>query len=76
MGTSEGSKRAAATNKKKYGKDYYSKIAGLSTRGWREKGSKPRGFSVLSPEKRREMALKAAAASKEARLKRKNDGAS
>lgn len=45
-GTKEGGLKAAATNKAKYGEDYYKKIGPKSVKGWEANGRKPRGFSV------------------------------
>jgi hypothetical protein len=45
MGTPEGGKRTAITNKAKYGENYYREIALLSQAAWAENGRKPRGFA-------------------------------
>lgn len=62
-GTPEGGKSAAETNKRKYGKDFYKKIARLSHESYMDKPKaerKPRGFAVLNPEQRREVSSKGA----------------
>ena len=53
-GTTEGGKKASATNKEKYGENYYQKIALKSQEKWIKNGRKPRGFS-----KDRELAVSA-----------------
>jgi hypothetical protein len=45
-GTYEGGKAAARTNKRKYGDDYYRKIALKAQEAWDENGRKPRGFAA------------------------------
>lgn len=45
-GTTEGGKKASATNKERYGRDYYQKIALKSQEKWIKNGRKPRGFAV------------------------------
>jgi len=72
MGTPETGKKAAETNKKKYGADYYRRIAPLSQAAWRENGCKRRGFSALTPERRREIAQQG----RQKQLKDKENGAS
>lgn len=50
-GSVEGGKLAAITSKAKYGENFYREIALKSQEAWRNNGRKPRGFSVMSPEK-------------------------
>jgi uncharacterized protein len=45
-GTIEGGKATAASNKAKYGDDFYKRIGKLSQKAWAANGRKPRGFSV------------------------------
>lgn len=73
MGRSDAGRKAAATNKRKYGDDHYKRAGALATEAWKENGRKPRGFSTLSPERRREISLKGAHTPKK---KRKTNGAS
>lgn len=48
-GTEEGGKKAAETNKQRYGADWYAKIGEM---GGKTLPSTPRGFAAMSPEKR------------------------
>ena len=52
-GSKIGGQRAAATNKEKYGEDFYRKIASI---GGRARG--PKGFAKMDPEKRAEAGRK------------------
>lgn len=45
-GNKAGGKKAAATNRAKYGEDFYSRIGGMNVKSWIANGRKPRGFSV------------------------------
>lgn len=45
-GTKAGGIHAAATNKTKYGEDYYVKRAREAQKSWEANGRRPRGFSV------------------------------
>lgn len=54
MQTLEGAKKTAATNKRKYGKDYYAKIG---AQGGKKKNSN-KGFGSATPEQRRELGRK------------------
>ena len=45
-GTSQGAKRAAQTNKERYGEDYYQRIGKLSNASWERNGRKPKGFAA------------------------------
>lgn len=47
-GTIEGGKKASATNKEKYGEDFYAKIALKAQDKWVANGRKPRGFAVTA----------------------------
>lgn len=57
MNTERG-KKVVETNKRKYGEDYYARIALESQKAWDKNGRKPRGFASMSPERRREVARK------------------
>lgn len=57
-GTVSGGKATAATNKRKYGKDFYRGIALLAQESWDANGRKPRGFATMSPEQRRLAGIK------------------
>lgn len=57
-GTTQGGKAAAQTNKERYGKDFYAKIGAKSNESWEKNGRKPRGFSAMTPERRRELGKK------------------
>lgn len=54
-GTVEGGKAAGATNKSKYGADYYSKIGQMGAKAYRKRQkegiAKPRGFAAMDKEK-------------------------
>lgn len=39
--------KAAATNKAKYGQDFYKNIGGLNLESWIANGRKPRGFAAV-----------------------------
>ena len=45
-GTAAGAAKAAETNKKRHGKDFYKKIGALSNAAWEKNGRKPRGFAA------------------------------
>jgi len=47
-GTITGGKKAAQTNKEKYGKEFYANIALKAQESWEKNGRKPRGFAVAS----------------------------
>lgn len=69
---SEAQKKAAETMRKRYGKDYHSKIAVKATAKWEENGRKPRGFAAMKlkdPERLKELSVKANKASLEKRKK-------
>lgn len=55
-GTRFGGKKCAETNKKKYGKDFYRNIGRKG--GISPKRQGPRGFALMTPEKRREAGAK------------------
>ena len=44
-GSKTGGKRAAQTNKERYGEDFYQRIGKLSNASWEKNGCKPRGFA-------------------------------
>lgn len=46
MQTREGGLKAAATNKAKYGPNFYRDIAFKAQESWRNNGKKPRGFAA------------------------------
>jgi len=55
-GNKEGARKAALTNIKKYGKDFYKEIG---SRSWDDPTrSRKTGFALLSPEKRAELGRK------------------
>lgn len=45
-GSTKGGKRAAQTNKERYGEDFYQRIGKLSVVSWEKNGRKPRGFAA------------------------------
>lgn len=45
-GTKIGGYKASLTNKKKYGDDFYAKIALKAQEAWAANGRKPRGFAA------------------------------
>lgn len=51
--TSEGNKKGSET-KLKNDPDYFRKIGALGHESWKANGRKPRGFSTVTPEQRRE----------------------
>lgn len=53
-GTVTGGQRAAATNKKLYGEDFFRSIGSLGGR----KSGIPKGFALMDPEKRKEAGRK------------------
>lgn len=63
----DGGRKAAETNKQKYGDDFYSKISRKSQKAWVENGRKPRGFSAMTPEARRAAGVKGGSATKKQR---------
>lgn len=67
MGTVQGGKKAAETNKRKFGEDFYRDIAQDSQKAWIENGRKPRGLAAMSPEKRQEISLRGVERKKEKR---------
>lgn len=55
-GTSEGAKKAALTNKQKYGENIYAEIGALS---WKDPNrSRKTGFALMTEEQRREAGKK------------------
>lgn len=65
-GTKAGGKKAAETNKKRYGKDYYSK---LGHRGGTAEHYYPRGFEAMDREKHLEASAKGGRNSKRGKAK-------
>ena len=63
-GTKAGGLKAAATNKAKYGDDFYKNIGGNHVDTWIENGRKPRGFSTMTKEQIAEAGRKGGAVSK------------
>lgn len=63
-GTKIGGKHAAATNKARYGEDFYEKIGAKAHGSWVKNGKKPKGFSTVTPEQRREWGRKGGMKSK------------
>lgn len=63
-GSPETGRKAARTNKENHGETYYKEIQLLATKKWKENGRKPRGFSAMSPEKRKELSQRGVAARK------------
>lgn len=59
--------KTAATNKAKYGKDFYAKIGAKGGRAHVAKG-----FAKMDPERRREIAIKTSKKAAEARQKNEN----
>jgi hypothetical protein len=47
-GTVDGGKKAAQTNKERYGKDFYKKISTKAHEAWVRNGRKPRGFEYMA----------------------------
>ena len=45
-GTLEGGLKACVTNKRRYGADYYQRLAYKSQEAWKKNGRKPRGFAA------------------------------
>ncbi len=45
-GNREGSKKAVATIKAKYGEDFFKRIGKLQQESWERNGRKPRGFAA------------------------------
>lgn len=60
-GTLEGGKRAAETNIRKYGKDFYSRLGAI---GGKAPYSKPKGFAAMGREKASEAGRKGGLISK------------
>ena len=44
--TKAGGAKTAATNKERYGEDFYQRIGKLSNASWEKNGRKPRGFAA------------------------------
>lgn len=59
-GNRETGLKAAATNKAKYGDDFYQKIAQKTHDSWVKNGRKPRGFATMSKERLLEISRKGA----------------
>jgi hypothetical protein len=60
-GTREGGQKAAATNKKRYGDDFYQRNAYKAQEAWNRNGRKPRGFEYAMVNGNRELIQQAGA---------------
>lgn len=59
--TIAGGKKAAISNKERYGEDFYSKIG---KKGGSTPTTKPKGYAAMTPEQRREAGKKGGSVSK------------
>lgn len=66
MNTLEGGKLVAATNKRLYGEDYYSRIGAIGGKKGKKDGA-IKGFARMSPDKLREASAKGGAASRKSK---------
>ena len=62
--TPQGRRKAAQTLKKKYGEDYFRKLASKSADAWEKNGRKPKGTATMDEKKRKEISRKGGLARK------------